>query len=446
MLFCFRVFALAVVQLGLSVHLYSQAVTSSVPSVQDQVLRDGARSSLLSVTGKGNTLRILLTLKDPLNRPIMGWGKSPDSLAIEEWREFLRSSVYLNRSIEKLDVKEHVNNAAEFRDIVVVVDFSSSMTVPRLRIVGKALDSLRRQLGAGDKLTVVRFSGKVLDVREYQPGMIAHDLGELAALETPMGSAVFDGLHAAINSFSDSPVGNRAIILCSDGVDNKSKGSASTLEGAMLAKGAKLFHLHLGSISGSALFATVRESGGEMIKLFNNDLISRAFVYIADAINHSYELNLTFRSVQREQPPERLAITRDSLVLMHRGVLYQLKTYLPAVRIDVCWQAENLESAVFTSPVSPRNNGDEIGPAEKQWLNAIATILVQNAQLNLDIRIQPNGDVGADKTSGREHLIADYLRSMGVRPHVVDVQMSDMSLLCDPDYVVYAVTARDSTP
>jgi VWFA-related protein len=112
-------------------------------------------------------------------------------------------------------------------DVTVLLDISASVTGPVLDDLRRALQQLRADLGATDRLKILAFNMRIRRLVNFTDPASAGDVA-LASLGGTGSSAVFDSLAVALAS--PFPTGRRQlIVLFSDGQDSSSISDAETL-------------------------------------------------------------------------------------------------------------------------------------------------------------------------------------------------------------------------
>ena len=232
-------------------------------------------------------------------------------------------------------------------DIMVVLDISSSMLAidsvggasgkSRLKAAKEVLDTFVGTR-SGDRIGLIAFAARAYQAAPLTLDHIwlkrAFDHLEVGAIED--GTAIGDGVTAALKRLQKSRNNSRAVILITDGRNNT---GVSPLEAASAAAalGIKVHAIGIGS-RGKALFPVADPLGGVMYRSLEADLDEAALKSVAAATGGAY-----FRADDQEglykvlgeisrlekQPVEQKLIVMSSDIYQH-PLLISLLLYVAA--------------------------------------------------------------------------------------------------------------------
>lgn len=187
---------------------------------------------------------------------------------------------------------------AEVRDIVLLVDVSTSMRAEDLSSAGRTRDRLAAakevierfvQRRPHDRIGMVAFAAVPYTVSPLtlDRGWL---LGQLGRLETGMiedGTAIGDGIASAVNRLRESRAKSKVVVLLTDGISNRGTLAPENAARAARALGIRIYAVGAGS-SGPAR-TPVRESSGETRYFMQETAIDEAsLAQIADTTGGRY--------------------------------------------------------------------------------------------------------------------------------------------------------------
>lgn len=183
-------------------------------------------------------------------------------------------------------------------DIVLAIDLSSSMlavdrgTADRSRTrlaVAKEVtrDFISRR--GGDRISIVAFGARAYPVA---PLTLDHDwltsvIEQLEPGSIEDGTALGDGLLAAINRLHSSPAGSRTVVLVTDGRSNTGNRGPAAAASAAAALGIKVYTIGIGGKEG-ALFPVEDPLGGVLWREVRADLDESGLREIASTTDGRY--------------------------------------------------------------------------------------------------------------------------------------------------------------
>lgn len=187
---------------------------------------------------------------------------------------------------------------ADVRDIILVVDLSTSMRAEDLSAAGRARDRLGAakevvakfiERRSGDRIGLVAFSALPYAVAPLtlDHGWLLRQLDRLEAGMIEDGTAIGDGIAAAVNRLRESTARSKVIVLLTDGINNR---GALAPEDAARAARALGIRIHaVGAGARGRVRVPVREPSGETRYVMQESGIDEAsLTAIADATGGRY--------------------------------------------------------------------------------------------------------------------------------------------------------------
>ncbi len=222
----------------------------------------------------------------------------------------------------------------EHLTVMIVVDVSGSMRAS-LGHVRAAIADFAARLGEDDEIGLVT----VADAARVPipPGA---DRARLALLLDSLAiggnTAILDAVVASLDSLAARPAPRRALIVMSDGVDNRSRASAEEAATAARGHGIPVYAIALGEgADTTAMAALAGVSGGRLLREADPAELQRLYADLAGLLQSEYrlsirladdqvggwhELSVTLRSALSRVPPERAADERPFLATRTPGV------------------------------------------------------------------------------------------------------------------------------
>lgn len=175
----------------------------------------------------------------------------------------------------------------------VVIDYSNSMSGAPIRAAKSGARTFLNLLTAKDQVTVIGFNTKVHKLQ----GWTLDKASASEALDqiSPTGwTALWDAMWLATNEFSNCQ-GRRALVVLTDGTDNRSERNREEVANQARAVGAELFVIGLrtGEYNGSVLQALVDQVGGKYNDTADLAEIERFYREIAGTLQSEYRFVLT---------------------------------------------------------------------------------------------------------------------------------------------------------
>jgi Ca-activated chloride channel family protein len=187
---------------------------------------------------------------------------------------------------------------AEVRDIVLLVDVSTSMRAEDLSAAGRRLDRLeaaKEVIGRfikgrrDDRIALVAFSALPYTV---SPLTLDHGwlVKQLSRLETGMiedGTAIGDGIASAVNRLRESRAASKVVVLLTDGFSNRGVLTPESAARAARALGIRVYTVGAGG--SGPVRAPIRDAAGEVRYVLQESGIDEAgLAAIADTTGGRY--------------------------------------------------------------------------------------------------------------------------------------------------------------
>jgi Ca-activated chloride channel family protein len=182
--------------------------------------------------------------------------------------------------------------------VVVLLDESPSMRAAKARTESAAAAFVKR-LVPQDRATVGKFSRTIrLESR------LTNDANELLdrvkESDPPMaGTALWDALNAGLAALEDE-AGRRVMLVLSDGDDNSSETSPSTMISGAIREGVMVYAIGIRGAErrlSAMLRDLARDSGGSYFELKPKDDIGLTFQRLADELHSQYLLGFSLESL-----------------------------------------------------------------------------------------------------------------------------------------------------
>lgn len=186
----------------------------------------------------------------------------------------------------------------DVRDIVLLLDLSTSMRAEDLSSAGRTID----RLGAAkeviarfvekrpdDRIGMVAFSALPYTVSPLtlDHGWLVRQLGRLEAGMIEDGTAIGDGIASAVNRLRESKARSKVIVLLTDGINNRGELTPEDAARAARALGIRVYAVGAGA--GGAVRIPVQESSGETRYVLQESGIDEAsLTAIADTTGGRY--------------------------------------------------------------------------------------------------------------------------------------------------------------
>jgi Ca-activated chloride channel family protein len=187
---------------------------------------------------------------------------------------------------------------AEVRDIVLLVDVSTSMRAEDLSSAGRTRDRLGAAKEVIEKFIARRPEDRIgmvaFSALPYTVSPLTLDrgwlVGQLGRLETGMiedGTAIGDGIASAVNRLRGSTARSKVVVLLTDGINNRGIVTPENAARAARALGIRIYTVGAGS-SGTVRVPVRDASGGARYVMQESGIDEASLSAIADATGGTY--------------------------------------------------------------------------------------------------------------------------------------------------------------
>lgn len=292
-------------------------VSQNIASVEEEGISSEFRNSVVSEL-KYNSLQIHISKVDSANFPnvkayvnISGkknnlWGFANDY----EWKDFLLTDTHYKVEDFKLTKNETEDGA----NIALVLDNSGSMEGRAFEDAKLAVLSCLDKKGKNEKFSVVTYSdtASVINGLSRDADALKNSIN---LINYPVGGTnISDGLRIGIETL-ESATGTKALILLSDGMDNRSEeGSLDKVLAYAKDNEIAIFTVGLGEVDESYMSRVAEQTGGAFFKAGNTaqlyDIYRLLQKYIVNNYVFEYKIN---------KNPE-VQVRRCDILLRNEGV------------------------------------------------------------------------------------------------------------------------------
>jgi Ca-activated chloride channel family protein len=178
--------------------------------------------------------------------------------------------------------------------VSVVFDVSGSMSGEKIIRARDALARFIQTSHPEDEYSLIGFSGSaelLLDRTRDSEALLAH----FASLNPHGSTALYDAVSLGIEALADSRYAKRALIVVSDGEDNKSRATLSQVKRKSLESGVTIYTILIGpslprSNGGAVMDQLASAAGGKSFFPGNAEAMSEAFERIALELRRQYSI------------------------------------------------------------------------------------------------------------------------------------------------------------
>jgi Ca-activated chloride channel family protein len=196
----------------------------------------------------------------------------------------------------------------------VLLDTSGSME-QRMMLARSAAVRFLEELREDDMAAVYRFDSEIEQVQDYSP---SRDLGDFAFGIRARGmTALNDAILRAAVDLRQRGETRRAILVLSDGADNKSAATANKALETALAANATIYAVDMSSTEGAtgrnqqsaaALRDFASKTGGRYVATPGGPVMREAFTQIAEELSNQYTLTYTPPNTARDGKWHKLEV------------------------------------------------------------------------------------------------------------------------------------------
>ncbi|MDZ4744747.1 MAG: VWA domain-containing protein [bacterium] len=404
----------------------SQSSAANKQTIRSLVSVNKARYAVLSKSVVNGEIRASVVLTNLDGSTIGGYG-SPyiqnNAELLHLWKEFIATNLNLTAQPDDLRVTENRSSDDATYAVAFVLDYSPSTTVPRAIRMQRAIQTALTQFAKEDFVSIVKFTGRVTvdvpasnDKEEYTSKFKVDGLNMRVN-----GSAVFDATIKGIEEIAATRSTRRLLILFSDGEDNSS--SKSMQDAIALAKkmNVEIHTVTYGVGDDDVLSSLAKQTGGKTHELHDVYDFDRVFMGIYASMRHSYDVVVRSNNVQLAATHSPNSVISSSAPASGSIHPKEVLSLMPTHGVQVT-KSSSLSDQSLTLNVDLKFEGEasNISAADLLMLDSIATVLVQRADLALEIvpgqsdaSVVPEDVVIAQR---RATAVRDLLIRRGVHP------------------------------
>lgn len=398
------------------------------PTVRELITTSKAQFAIVSKDVENSELHATVVLTNPDGSTIGGYGApsvTGNEAQLNLWRDFISANLNMPAQVEGFSVTENVSDPGTTYAVGFVLDHSPSTTVPRAIRMQRAVQTALTKFAPVDFVSVIKFTGRVNvevpvtnDKEEYASKFLVNGLNMRVT-----GSAVFDAAIRGINEIASTTADRRLVILFTDGEDNS---SSSTMQDVIdLAKktNTQIHTISYGVGNQAVLTSIAKQTGGRTHQLRDVYDFDKVFMGIYASLRHSYDI--VVRTASSSQVASNLSpssIISSSAASQGSIQPTEVLSLMPKNGVQVSSSTSRADQSL-TVNVDLKFEGEasSISAADLLTLDSIATVLVQRADLALEIvpghfgnaPTTPDGVVIAQR---RASAVRDLLIRRGVHP------------------------------
>lgn len=408
--------------------LHAQTVPATPkPTVQELVHRGDVVAQVMEMRVLPTSTEFDISLFSvPSGKRMLGYAPPYVSKTIdykELWRAYLTNDLKLPINVDDLSITESNDTTIESYAIALTLDNSPSMTRPRAVRMQRAVQHLLSSLDTNDLVSVVNFTGRT----ETQIALTNDHykaLATYAAVEgidqRAGGTAVYDGIMASLEELAKTPAStDRALIVFTDGEDNTSAYRMEEVIARAKTLNVKIYAIVYGMTDRRPLDQLTRETGGKIRELTDADSFDKVFLGLYNSLRHTYTVTI------KTQAPEEIESVLSAVTTVrtdqketdiHTSGIVQM---LPKQDVSIPSDVQTASALVVKMNV----NFDDramISPRDVSALDSIATVLIQRADIDVEISNDLHGSStnsdSAEMALLRTDAIREFLIKRGVAP------------------------------
>jgi Mg-chelatase subunit ChlD len=241
-----------------------------------------------------NPIQALVTVTDENGDPILGFATSDFTVTLD------------NELIPTSDLNLTPPDAAQRVSVVFVMDYSSSVQSTARPAMEAAVTNFISTMSSGDYAAIIKFNNTngatlVWPFTQIGVGSGTNDLITAVGTDYPgSGTPLLDAINLAINHFiatlSTLPAGPKAIIAITDGGENSSTVTQSSVIDNASGNSIPVFTIGVGEITSESRLALLTnlpiQTGGEYLPAPDDDAIAAAYVTVSLLLNNQFLLSI----------------------------------------------------------------------------------------------------------------------------------------------------------
>jgi len=216
--------------------------------------------------------------------------------------------------------------------IGLVFDTSGSMTT-KMRKSSEAAAAFFKTANADDEFFLVEFNDRPKLTVPFTPdsSLISHRMSRTR----PFGrTSLLDAIHLALTQMKNARNLRKALVILSDGGDNRSRFTAHEIKNAMLESDVQLYAMGIFDLeeqNGPILLEDLAEqTGGEMFTVNNPEQLQPVSERISRELRNQYLLGYSPTDVERDGKFRRVKVTLNAPELPKLRTYFRHGYYAPA--------------------------------------------------------------------------------------------------------------------
>ena len=217
----------------------------------------------------------------------------------------------------------------------IVFDLSGSMSGHKTELAREALARFLDSSHVDDEFFLIGFDteSRVLSRSSQESHVL---LDQIARIEAQGNTALYDAVSLALDTLGSARYSRRAIIVISDGEDNRSRLPFSQLHRRLVEANVSVFAVHVGPVlpgkGGRAILARMASTtGGSSFFPINGEAMSAAFDRISLELRHQYSLGFLPSNFLADGKLHRITVRVPSAEPGHRFVVRTRESYIAAI-------------------------------------------------------------------------------------------------------------------
>ena len=188
-------------------------------------------------------------------------------------------------------------------NLVLLLDTSGSMTGPGITAAKAAASNFIAGLGKDDRVAVATFDNNIKTIIDFTTDhKAARDELSLVDARRGAGTCLYDAAYQAVQMTATVPSGRRAVVLFTDGVDEKASGGTCSLHDAdavvniATESGTRspLYTLGMGSkVDQKTLQRLAQDTGGRFFYSPDANQLDAIFIRLSDTLRSQYAITYT---------------------------------------------------------------------------------------------------------------------------------------------------------
>jgi Ca-activated chloride channel family protein len=216
----------------------------------------------------------------------------------------------------------------------IVFDLSGSMSGHKTELAREALARFMDSSHVDDEFFLVGFDteSRILS-RSSQESRVL--LEQITGIEAQGNTALYDAVSRALDTLGSARYSRRAIIVISDGEDNRSRLAFSQLHRRLVEANVTVFAVHVGAVlpgkGGRAILARMASiTGGSSFFPINGEAMSAAFDRISLELRHQYSIGYVPSNFLSDGKLHRITVKVSPSEPGRRFVVHTREAYIAA--------------------------------------------------------------------------------------------------------------------